>query len=337
MAYFLFIDESGHDRKASPYEVLAGVAVEDRDLWNLILAMHEAEIRHFARRYSQGPREIKGMKMLDRRVFQHAQLNAEVPSGDRREFAKFALDFGAAATVRHLKALALAKLDYVTDILDICARFHCKAFASIVETTAPPPAGDGLRKDYAYLFERFFYFLEDRDAASLGVIVFDELEKTKSHLLIDQTHRYFRDFAKGRHRASRIVPEPFFVHSDLTTGIQLADLVAYIVSWGFRTSRMTKPERQELAPFARQVAALVTERPERWPVIRSLKSGASLSSPTSGRAWSVTSMETSHKKRQCSAETPQSLRHKYADSGAGSQRTRWILSIVAERLILVNI
>lgn len=28
MAYFLFIDESGQDHKSSPYEVLAGIAIE---------------------------------------------------------------------------------------------------------------------------------------------------------------------------------------------------------------------------------------------------------------------------------------------------------------------
>ena len=32
MAYFLFVDESGQDHRESPCEVLAGVAVEDRDL-----------------------------------------------------------------------------------------------------------------------------------------------------------------------------------------------------------------------------------------------------------------------------------------------------------------
>jgi hypothetical protein len=30
MSWALFIDESGQDRRQSPYEVLAGVAVEDR-------------------------------------------------------------------------------------------------------------------------------------------------------------------------------------------------------------------------------------------------------------------------------------------------------------------
>ncbi len=49
MAWLLFLDESGHDKGASPYEVLAGVAIEDRDIWTIITAMHEAEIRNFGR------------------------------------------------------------------------------------------------------------------------------------------------------------------------------------------------------------------------------------------------------------------------------------------------
>ena len=60
----------------------------------------------------------------------------------------------------------------------------------------------------------------------------------------------------GQHRATRIISEPFFVHSDLTTGVQIADLVAYVVSWGFRTSQMTKPARAELACFSKQIAGL---------------------------------------------------------------------------------
>ena len=98
--------------------------------------------------------------------------------------------------------------------------------------------------------------MEDNRPQEYGVVVFDELEKSRSHLLIDQCHRYFKETAIGRHRASLIIPEPFFVHSDLTTGIQLADLAAYIISWGFRMPAMTKPSRVELAPYARQIADL---------------------------------------------------------------------------------
>ena len=256
MAWFLFVDESGHDRAASPYEVLAGVAIRDFALRELIARLHQAELASFGRRYSDGHRELKGKSLLKTKVFRHAQLNADLDPAHIPELACAALDDGAGASPVMLKALALAKLDYVAAVFDICADFGSRAFASIVETNARPTERGGLRKDYAYLFERFFYFLEDSSADEQGIVVFDELEKSKSHLLIDQMHRYFEETAVGRHRASRIIPEPFFVHSDLTTGVQIADLLAYVISWGFRMTRMTKPAREELAPFADQVAGL---------------------------------------------------------------------------------
>jgi len=213
-------------------------------------------MRRFGRRYSQGAAELKGKKFLNNRVFQHAQLNVQVREEDITGLAKSALDSGQTATIQNLKALALAKIAYVRDVFDICARFRCRAFASIVETDAIATASGGLRKDYAYLFERFYYFLEDQRSPEQGIIVFDELEKSQSHILIGQAHSYFKDSAIGRLRSRLIIPEPFFVHSDLTTGIQLADLVAYIVSWGFRTNNMLKPARSELRPFAEQIAEL---------------------------------------------------------------------------------
>ena len=256
MAWFLFIDESGHDRCASPYEVLAGIAIRDLALREFIARLHDAEVASFGRRYSNAHRELKGSRLLKRKVFRHAGLNADLDPTQIPTLACAALDDGTEASPVMLKALALAKLDYVAKVFDICAEFGSRAFASIVETNARPTERGGLRKDYAYLFERFFYFLEDNAADEQGIVVFDELEKSKSHLLIDQMHRYFEETAVGQHRASRIIPEPFFVHSDLTTGVQIADLLAYVISWGFRLPTMTKPAREELSPFADRIARL---------------------------------------------------------------------------------
>ena len=111
---------------------------------------------------------------------------------------------------------------------------------------------DFLRKDYAYLFERFFYYLEDLSADEMGIVVFDELEKARCRILIDQMARYFVDTARGRARSARIVPEPFFVHSDLTTAAQLADIVAYSLNWSVRLNRMVKPTRPEIEPFGQR-------------------------------------------------------------------------------------
>jgi hypothetical protein len=72
----------------------------------------------------------------------------------------------------------------------------------------------------------------------------------------------FAILAKGSRQAvplgssSQILPEPLFVHSDLTTGVQLADLVAYTISWGVRFKGMDAPVRTELNELAQRVIQL---------------------------------------------------------------------------------
>jgi hypothetical protein len=256
MAYFLFIDESGFDRGPSPYGVLGGIAIEDRDVWNLIRAMQEAELRHFGTRYSVGHRELKAKKLISPQVFRQASLAPQLGGPAQVELAREYLEHGAGASMQAVCALAKAKLEYVGSVLEICARFRCRAFASIVDKDSPSPGSDHLRKDYAYLFERFFYYLEDVGASAFGVVVFDELEKVQSHLLISQMDSYFKKTVRGRQRAGRILPEPLFVHSDLTTGVQVADLVAYVVSWGVRFGGMVRPARRELSVYVSQLRQL---------------------------------------------------------------------------------
>jgi hypothetical protein len=256
VAHFLFVDESGYDSGPSPYGVLGGVAIEDRDVWNLITALQEAEIRYFGTRYSVSGAELKAKKLISPQAFRQAAFAESLSESERVELARRCLEFGAGAERRAIAALAQAKLAYVTEVLEICSRFRCRAFASIVEKGSPSPGTDHLRKDYGYLFERFFYYLEDLGPNAFGVVVFDELEKIQSHLLVSQMDRYFKLTARGRQRASQILPEPFFVHSDLTTGIQIADLVSYVVSWGVRFGGMTKPARPALASYSAQVCRM---------------------------------------------------------------------------------
>jgi hypothetical protein len=257
LAHFLFVDESGYDAGESPYGVLAGIGVEDRDLWSLVKDIHIAEREHFGGiQYSGGERELKAKKLLKRKVFRQAAALAPFPSDQRAALARECLEQGDRAGARQITALAQAKIAYVKELMDICARFRCKAFASVVNKTSPQPSPDHLRKDYAYLFERFFYYLEDIGPSAYGIVVFDELEKIQSHLLVEQMDRYFKLTSRGRHRSSQILPEPFFVHSDLTTGVQLADLVAYTVSWGVRFGGMDGPARTELSDLAQRVVQL---------------------------------------------------------------------------------
>lgn len=265
MSYLLFVDESGHDLQQSPYAVLAGIAVEDSRAWELITALRSAEQDCFGQRITEGLLEIKAKKILKTKVFKHAAQLPPIAEAERTTAAlaclregKLAVAEGRPATQTKLQltALAQAKIAFVRRALEIVAQHQVRAFASIVDREAPQPAGDFLRKDYAYLFERFFYFLEDCPDHHQGLVVFDELDRSKSHILVDQMSRYFQTTAKGRLRASRIVPEPFFVHSELTSLVQIADLVAYIIAWGVRVGSMIRPAREELRELADAVVAM---------------------------------------------------------------------------------
>jgi len=151
---------------------------------------------------------------------------------------------------RELVGYSRAVLKFVDEVLNLAARHSVEVIASVVDIEAPRPEPGLLRKDYVYLFERYFYFLETLPPRDRGLIVFDELGKAKAHILIQQMAAYFLGTDTGRYRSSRIVPEPFFVHSELTTGIFLADLAAYVLGWGWRLGSMTQPRRNELQPFA---------------------------------------------------------------------------------------
>jgi hypothetical protein len=153
MAWICFVDESGQDHRDSPYEVLAGVAIHDSDVGRFIQQMHTIELRNFGRRYSGAAHELKGKKILKTKVFNHTSLNVKVEAQEVVTCAKRALDDGPTAGPKEWKALAIAKFNYVKDVFDAAQEFGLKVFASVVEQSAPRSAGDGLRKDYAYLFE----------------------------------------------------------------------------------------------------------------------------------------------------------------------------------------
>lgn len=204
--------------------------------------------------------ERKAKRLLKRKRFRSANRSVKIDARELAALAHSALTKGKAAreaglnddgtTERELVAYSRQVLRFVHEVLNIAAGFNVQVFASIVDPKAPRPPRGVLRKDYIYLFERYFYFLETLPPRERGLVVFDELEKSQAHGLVQQMAAYFLGHEEGQYRSSRIVPEPFFVHSDLTTGVFLADLAAYILNWGFRFNRMPQAFREELRPYA---------------------------------------------------------------------------------------
>ena len=95
MAWLLFIDESGTDGRDSPYEVLAGFAIEDRRLWPLIQDLKQAQDDHFGiRLFDAYGAEAKAKKLLKRKTFRLA-AGEIIPRQERAELARMALRFTA--------------------------------------------------------------------------------------------------------------------------------------------------------------------------------------------------------------------------------------------------
>lgn len=248
MSWTLFVDESGQDQRESPYEVLAGVAIEDRKIWPLICQISDAQQHFFGMRLFEAyGHEAKAKELLKKKTFKHAGQMDPIDNGERMRLAKEILENGTDVSRARLTALAQAKISYCEFVLDLTRRHGGKIFATMVPQSAPrPPNGEEMRKDYAFFLERYYHFLNQTPGDPMGFLVFDELDKTASHVLLGQISRYFLKSRNGRTRSRLIVPEPMFVHSDLSSLVQLADLVAYVISWGLRLNRMPSSTRPEL-------------------------------------------------------------------------------------------
>jgi len=264
VALFMFTGASGRPPGASPYEVVAGVVIEDRDVWNLAQALVDAELRHFGRRYSPAGAPPRARQLLGAKVFRQASLLPAAPLEERRELARACLENGRGADRRQQAALAHAKLAFVGEALEAAARFRCRLVASIAGRRSPRPHPGQLRKDYAYLFERFFYCVDDSRPYPVGIVVGPPPSDPDGRLLARQMSCYFRGTLKGRQRSSLVLAEPLAATGELRGLVELADLVAYVTAWAFRTRELVEPARRELGPFKEQVRAL------RYRVVRDI-------------------------------------------------------------------
>jgi len=133
VSWALFIDESGQDQRQSPYEVLAGIAIEDRKLWRLIRDLSDAQEEIFGLRLFEAyGSEAKAQKLLKKKVFTHAAQMSAFPPDQRRTLAREILQDGTAVSRKRLTALAQAKLAYVGRALSYLSqgqgagfRIHC--------------------------------------------------------------------------------------------------------------------------------------------------------------------------------------------------------------------
>lgn len=254
MSYLLFLDESGHDHQAMPYEVRGGVALHASDLWPFVQDMQRLEVDSFGIQLHACRSELKGCRLLDKDRFKWAKQAATLASEERRLHCRGFLAKGLekrSPTRLEFTAYGQACLYMAAGIFKLLTKHNGLLFAAAIPRGVRKPdtftAEDYLRKDQVFLLERYFYLLEQ--ARQHGLLVMDELEKSEDRRFVKRLQAYFSKTEIGRNRSDWIVPAPFFVSSDMTYPVQAADLAIYCVNWGFRLPArgMDAPVRSEIA------------------------------------------------------------------------------------------
>lgn len=248
------MDESGHDHKSTPYEVRGGLAIHASKLWPFVQDIRRLELDCFGAELSQFKKEIKGAKLLDKDRFKWAAQSGPMSPEARRKHCRAFLTKGLqkhSPTREEFTAYGQANLEMARGVFQLLRDSQAVLFAAVIPRSVKKPdtyeANEYLRKDQVFLFERYFYFLEQRQEN--GLLVLDESEKTADRRFVSRTESYFRKTQTGRYRTQWIVPTPLFVASDMSYPVQAADLAIYCVNWGFRRSNigMVAPTRTEIA------------------------------------------------------------------------------------------
>lgn len=253
MSWLLFMDESGHDHKNMPAEVRGGVALHVSKVWPFIQGWHALEQQNFGVRLSDFGKELKGHKLLDKDRFKWAAQADELPDEERRKGVRRFLTLSMEKkplSRGDFTAYGQASIGMAKQIMLLLKRHDAVVFASLIPRGAKPPTGyqydHFLRRDHVFLLERFFYFLRDR--GQHGLLVMDQTEKTADSKFVDRLQSYFLRTQAGRERTEWIVPTPLFVSSDMSIGVQAADILLYCINWGFRIPSwgFAGPVRQEI-------------------------------------------------------------------------------------------
>ena len=274
-----FIDESGTDHKKAPYEILGGIGVREQDAWSLICELQQAQLRHFGVELADVGIECKGSQLLKTKVFRNAGRAEKIEEPTKTSLTRNFLLKGQRAretgtshpmTRDELTSYSQSCIEYARSVFELCEAHQVLTFAIFMHPDAPQPSRDDmLRKDMSSLIKLFWYATEQTSLTEHGLIIFDETENSESKRLVRRMRNYFRRTEVGQRLSGRLLPEPLFVHSDLTTLVQVADLVCYSVNWGYRRAKMDKSVREEMRQFGELAAKLKWRDPEE-EVLRSI-------------------------------------------------------------------
>ncbi|HEX7051989.1 MAG TPA: DUF3800 domain-containing protein [Longimicrobiales bacterium] len=198
---FVYIDESGHPHPKDPCErpVYVAVCVPALRVRSLMAALYRA--------------------MKDLEVAMDRELSDKEREGK------------ATALLNRRNLLGFpAKREYVETVMDHVRSSEMAIFAMVMErpTKKPYDGDDLLQTPDQWLLERIDWLIEERYEGTLATLVFDGRSRLQNKRLDACFSGFLFRSRVGRGMTS-IVPNVLFVDSELTPGIKIADMCAYIL------------------------------------------------------------------------------------------------------------
>ena len=257
MSYCLFLSEPIEATGANPYKTLCGISVQDSNIWDLLKRLRDAQRFYFGINKVDDVGMFNPQDMLDQSIYDLSSMYPAFSPKERARLTIEALSTSNEANTEQTSALSQSKISYCEFVLRLARDYGAQAFATITDRDQEERTSNGqLRKDYSFLFERFFYFLESRSTNSVGYLVRSHRSANGADVSSMDISNYFSNTTNGRLRSKLIIGDLMFASNELQRMVQVASIVAYTINWGYRLQGMTAPVRSELSPLADLISAM---------------------------------------------------------------------------------
>lgn len=121
------------------------------------------------------------------------------------------------------------------------------------------------KKAYEFLLERIERFMREYHSKHQALVVMDDTSRQLNQAVAFK-HAYFQRMGNQNLRFRQIVEYPFFTRSELSNGVQLADLLAYNVYRAFKDEDLDYPYFAMLLPsIYRRSGDAVLDGLKVWP------------------------------------------------------------------------
>ncbi len=105
------------------------------------------------------------------------------------------------------------------------------------------------RKARELLLERIEYFMRERHSRHKVILIRDDVSREANRSLAEKHGYLLKTQATSGQKLEHIIEMPLFVRSELSNGVQLADLVVYNVYHAFIRQKPDYPHFQKVLPF----------------------------------------------------------------------------------------